>query len=502
MTRTYYLLFAFFLIGHTAPQYAKGETRTYYDDNTVSLRIISSETFERDSGIISIELIPPNLLFQRVKFGEKHQVSYRQGTSSERQYAIQGDFVYVRINRSSPGNEKSISYPSNWTHFLIVGKREEVTILVSDTGLTVNLTDSHSHELQRFLFEKKPDILSCARFDEGCFLKRERAYNEYFSMLDSVQSDNEGRIDSVKLNHILSFYRTLATFSQLSFLYTLSKSKSSASERYRLTSESYHRIVGRISEIYGLTSNGPHEGGYYWDFLFYKELLSCKFDNSMEEQNEIFHERLLESIKLKYKGDELNRLLAYHVAFIYRKNILDVSDAFINSIYASIGPSEIKDRMKEVISSRVYGHKMHPFSLTDSVGTVHTLASYSGKVLLMDYWFAECSPCKILAERLRPVVDRFNHHNQFQFLSVNVDADRNQWKTALNRPPYSQLKGIHLNTNGSGLNEESIKALGFFGFPQLLIIDKSGGIVTTRAPRPNSNEGRVELERMLSDLLD
>lgn len=114
-----------------------------------------------------------------------------------------------------------------------------------------------------------------------------------------------------------------------------------------------------------------------------------------------------------------------------------------------------------------------------------SLHDFKGKVVYVDVWATWCGPCIKEIPFAIELHKKFEGSDQVVFLNVSVDKDIGAWKTKVAQE--MEWKGIHVN-----LNQEQTDSLGInyrvIGYPKYFLIDKSGKIVTARAPRPSSND--------------
>lgn len=141
----------------------------------------------------------------------------------------------------------------------------------------------------------------------------------------------------------------------------------------------------------------------------------------------------------------------------------------------------------------------YPFSLPDSNGVLHSLSDFKGKVVLLDLWFTGCMPCRYLAQRMKPVVEKFAGNSNMVFIGVNVDRSRNTWLQTLRSGEYTHASALNVFTAGSGTNHPMVKYYNIRGFPALILIDKQGRLVSLSPPLP---DGSKEAEEKLLTLLN
>lgn len=96
-----------------------------------------------------------------------------------------------------------------------------------------------------------------------------------------------------------------------------------------------------------------------------------------------------------------------------------------NSVYV-IG---IKDRI-EVLKPVAVGQVAPDFSLPDSLGKIISLASFRGKLVLVDFWASWCSPCRAENPSFVAIFKEF-HKKGFQMLGVSLDEHRDKWLKAI-----------------------------------------------------------------------
>ena len=114
-------------------------------------------------------------------------------------------------------------------------------------------------------------------------------------------------------------------------------------------------------------------------------------------------------------------------------------------------------------------HSVAPdFSLTDLNGQPLNLASYRGKVVLLDFWATWCTPCR--AEIPHFIEFQNNYSGQgFQVIGISMDDDLKPVQ-----PFYKEFKMNYPVALGSDKLAQSYG--GILGLPVTFLIDRDGRI--------------------------
>lgn len=121
-------------------------------------------------------------------------------------------------------------------------------------------------------------------------------------------------------------------------------------------------------------------------------------------------------------------------------------------------------------------------------GTVD-LATYKGKVVLVQYWATWCEPCLADIARLRELYRQYKGQG-FEVVGVNVDTDTEQLAAYMkaNSTPWPNMH------EEGGLESRPAVELGVMTLPQMLLLDRDGRVV-------NRNVHVAELTSELGRLL-
>ncbi len=121
-----------------------------------------------------------------------------------------------------------------------------------------------------------------------------------------------------------------------------------------------------------------------------------------------------------------------------------------------------------------------------------SLDKYLGKVVYIDFWASWCGPCRAEFPNSRKIHETLTdkQKNEIVFLFISIDENLGKWKEAVEK----------LGLKDFGENGHSFEIAGKFQIrtiPRYMILDKSGKIVQSDAPRP----GNPETLNMLLELL-
>ena len=121
------------------------------------------------------------------------------------------------------------------------------------------------------------------------------------------------------------------------------------------------------------------------------------------------------------------------------------------------------------------GTPVYNFILLDSNKTVHHLADFKGKVLVLDFWFTGCGNCRELTPKLKLVEEQFKNDPRVMFISISSDKNIELWKSSIRGGLYTTSSGeFNLYTGGHGMSDPLYKKTNTYSAPTLKLIDANG----------------------------
>ncbi len=234
------------------------------------------------------------------------------------------------------------------------------------------------------------------------------------------------------------------------------------------------------------------------DFLYHKERLDYEAFHPTLNFERKGGATIMDNISCKYTGRVRDRLLV--VAFVHlSKSYLDVSDYFFkhqNLIPPSSPYFEVYTKIKRAFDP---SKPAYNFALPDSTGKIVKLSDFKGKVVLIDFWFTGCLPCKYLTAAMVPVLKHFSK-KQLVMLTVSVNKNKELWIESLKSGEYTHPGSINLLALGG--NDPILKNFNVTAYPRLMLIDKNGKFASIKLPTPHTPEGKTELIATIDKAID
>ncbi len=114
------------------------------------------------------------------------------------------------------------------------------------------------------------------------------------------------------------------------------------------------------------------------------------------------------------------------------------------------------------------GEKLHSFSERDMHGTKYQLKQLIGKVVVLNFWFINCPPCRQEIPDLNDMVDSYKDNKDVVFIAIALDQ-RYDLEQFLKTSPY------HYNIIDNGRYIAS--QYGVTLYPTHVVIDRTGKVL-------------------------
>lgn len=235
------------------------------------------------------------------------------------------------------------------------------------------------------------------------------------------------------------------------------------------------------------------------DFLYQKERLDYETANPSTNFQRKGGAIILDNIAKKYSGRIRDRVLI--VAFIgLSKSYLDVSTYFSNhdSLIPETSPYyNVYRKISHAFDPQVPAYN---FALQDTAGRIVKLSDFRGKAVLLDFWFTGCKPCLYLKAAMVPVMEEFKEKKDLVFITINVDKEKKLWIKSIHSGLYTHSGSINLIAPEG--KDPVLKNYNISSFPRLMLIGKTGKMVSMKLPTPHREEGKKELIETIKKALN
>jgi peroxiredoxin len=152
----------------------------------------------------------------------------------------------------------------------------------------------------------------------------------------------------------------------------------------------------------------------------------------------------------------------------------------------------IQLRTKTESLNRLAIGKIAPdFTQNDTEGNPVTLSSLRGNYLLIDFWAAWCSPCRLENPNIVAAYERF-HDKGFDIIGVSLDRSKEDWLNAIERDNLTWTQVSDLKYWGN----EAAQLYGVNSIPSNFLLDREGKIIFKGL---RGKALHTELEKLLSE---
>ncbi len=130
-------------------------------------------------------------------------------------------------------------------------------------------------------------------------------------------------------------------------------------------------------------------------------------------------------------------------------------------------------RLLILLNQPTVGRPVPDFTVADTAGVRHSLATYRGKYVLLDFWGHWCGPCISSMPKLRALHQQYAAKVAIIGLAMEDARDAAKWKKAIRQ---HQVPGLQL----SELQQDTgpvISGYNVTAFPTYMLLDPAGALV-------------------------
>ncbi|MBB5440081.1 thiol-disulfide isomerase/thioredoxin [Pedobacter sp. AK017] len=184
-------------------------------------------------------------------------------------------------------------------------------------------------------------------------------------------------------------------------------------------------------------------------------------------------------LKAKYTGALQEYLITSYLIDRPKGSSTEFKSVLIDAV-SFVKDKKLNSRLHELLSALSYDSSSYPHIFMDAEGKNRTLAEWKGKVILIDFWFNGCVPCKhfskVFEEKILPV---FKDSREVIFIGINIDQDKKKWISGIKSKEYTSDETINLSTLGLGFAHPFPKMFNVMSAPTLFLIGKDGRLITS-----------------------
>ncbi|MDQ8004897.1 MAG: TlpA disulfide reductase family protein [Pedobacter sp.] len=290
--------------------------------------------------------------------------------------------------------------------------------------------------------------------------------NAYARM--ALDHTGKGKGHAVYTGDVIYFYFGKEQFS-LTSKDSLQTAKFTGSKVYD-ESEAYNKVIGGTIMAVTKTANMEYNSGtpeQKKDTTFIKEI------------DKRFRKRMQDRTDKQFEFAKANPKSYYALVALSEAAGSKVDVAKVQPIYNALSKELRETDMGKELAQRIeangltaVGKPAPLFTQNNEVGKPVSLASFKGKVVLVEFWASWCGPCR---EENPNLVKQYKtyHDKGFEIISVSLDHVKQSWLEAIEK---DGLEWAHVS-DLKGWNNEVGRLYGVRAVPASFLVDAEGKII-------------------------
>lgn len=231
-----------------------------------------------------------------------------------------------------------------------------------------------------------------------------------------------------------------------------------------------------------LLSNQTLEALAYKQKILEACVLLVELENVDEKDSFVFSNIIENAYKLisnkKLRDRVITNLFINRYAQNPRKDILNNALTTIEDQYALS-----RLRMLDIFAP---GSIFPDFSFPDLTRTYHNLSDYGGQLILVDFWYMACIPCRIFLEKeLAPLMNIYARDEEIKVILVSLDDSKVLAKAASNGIIPEGV--LNLYTDNQKFQHPYLKKIALNSYPFPILLDTEGKVIMAGAELKGKN---------------
>ena len=145
------------------------------------------------------------------------------------------------------------------------------------------------------------------------------------------------------------------------------------------------------------------------------------------------------------------------------------------AVHQSYQGQQVAKRLRILQNQPTVGRPVADFTMADTAGVKHSLATYRGQYVLLDFWGHWCSPCIKSMPRVRALHQQYGSKLAIIGIAMEDKDDVAQWKRAIRK---HEVPGLQLSEL-QGDKGPVISGYNVMGFPTYMLLDPKGALVVS-----------------------